>query len=212
MPKRDPGAGDLKVTHWHESLAPGKPESWFAGMNQLWGGTTYSHIIWVKQKSFSQTSCHVTSLHHCLRPISKWQDSAALLTTLWWEPGSQEVKPGLPSPMQLQKKPKLLITVGWIKCLSALMHLILSLSTPQLWENLSPVVKVIFGAKGNFCQKPRVMCTIRIQQLSAAVFWDCVSYKTKKASCHSQRYWCKKGKRLMGSSDSKLGVWSLKFT
>lgn len=130
--------------------------------------------------------------------LLKRQLSAALLITLWWEPGSQEVKPWLPSPMWLQKKPKLLSTVGWIKCLSALMHLILSLSTLQLWENLSPVVKLILGAKGNFCQRPRVICTIRIQQLSAAVFGNCVSYKTKKASCHPQKYWCKDGKRGNG--------------
>ena len=112
--------------------------------------------------------------------ISKWQLSAALLITLLCEPGSQEIKPWLPLPMWLQKNPKLWSAVGWINCLSALIHLILSLSTLQLWQNLNPVVKVILGSKNIFCQRLRVICTIRIQQLSAAVFWGCVSYKTKK--------------------------------
>lgn len=57
-----------------------------------------------------------------------------------------------------------------IKCPSALMHLILSLSTLQLWGNLNPVVKVILGAKDISCQRPGVMCTIKVPQLNAAVF------------------------------------------
>lgn len=54
------------------------------------------------------------------------------------------------------------------------------LSIVQLWESLNPVVKVTLGAKDISCQRPRVMCTIRVPQLSAALFWDCVSYKMKK--------------------------------
>lgn len=63
-----------------------------------------------------------------------------------------------------------IVEYSGIKCLLALMHSILFLSTLQLWENLNPVVKVILGAKDISCQRPRVICTIRIQQLSAAVF------------------------------------------
>ena len=76
----------------------------------------------------------------------------------------------------------------------------------------NPVFKVILGDKDISCQWPRVMCTIRVPQLSAAVFWDCVSYKLKKQAASFSDNWCKEGKRVIGSSGSKLRLWNFEST
>lgn len=88
-----------------------------------------------------------------------------------------------------------IVEYSGIKCLSALMHLIISLSTPQLWENLNTVVKVILGAKDISCQRPRMICTIRAQQLRAAVSWDNVSYKMKKQAASLRSTNAKRARR-----------------
>lgn len=90
--------------------------------------------------------CHMTATHHWLRPLSKWQLSVGSFMFLWWEPVSQEVKAWPPSPIWLQMKPKLLSTLR-LKCPSALMHLILSFSTLQLWDNLTLCLRLFWETR-----------------------------------------------------------------
>lgn len=79
--------------------------------------------------------------------------------------------------MWLQGKAKLLSTVGLnVYQLSCIWFSQYS----SIVGNLNPVVKVILGAKDIFCQRPRVIFTIRIQQLNTAIFWDLFPTRWKK--------------------------------
>lgn len=202
--------GDLKVTHWHQSLAPGNPESRIAGMNQLWYGTTYSYILWVK-KEFLLRHPAIRLLSITGSDLSQSGSSLQHSSSHYGESlGPKRLSRGCHHQCDYKRSPNCWVqwdglNVYQPSCIWFFLSVLFNYGKIlALWLRLFWEPRVTSA-------KDQEWCTISIQQLSAAVFWDCVSYKTKKASCHSQRYWCKEGKRVMGSSDSKLRLWNLRF-
>lgn len=88
----------------------------------------------------------LTLPYDCYPSLAETSLKVAALCRILYVPVVGEVKTWLPSPIWLQMKPKLLSTLR-LKCPSALMHLILSFSTLQLWDNLTLCLRLFWETR-----------------------------------------------------------------